>query len=219
MASEKGYKGLGMEGGIASWYAKTTKRDLPEFQSLADRLAQDVPDAGRVLEVAPGPGYLSIALAKKGRFGVTGLDISRSFVRIAAKNALEAGVAAEFRLGNASEMPFEDATFDLVACRAAFKNFTEPVRALDEMCRVLKPGGRAVIIDLRKDVSLSDVDRYVRERGLGWFDGWMVRLIFRFMLVPRAYTVEQMKAMASESRFGGCEFALSPIGMEVCLTR
>ncbi len=52
-------------------------------------------------------------------------------------------------------MPFESETFDFLLCRAAFKNFTEPLQALREMCRVLKPGGRALIIDLRRDTSTS----------------------------------------------------------------
>lgn len=54
----------------------------------------------------------------------------------------------------------------------------------------------------------SDVDRSVRGWGFGWFDGGMVRLIFRFMLVPRACTVEQMKAMASQNP--GSKGASSP---------
>ena len=43
--------------------------------------------------------------------------------------------------------------FDFLLCRAAFKNFGQPVRALQEMCRVLKPGGRGLIIDLRHGAS------------------------------------------------------------------
>ena len=50
-------------------------------------------------------------------------------------------------------MPFDSGSFDFVYCRAAFKNFSEPIRAIDEMNRVLKPGGKAVIVDLRKDAS------------------------------------------------------------------
>ena len=65
-----------------------------------------LPPGSAVLEVAPGPGYFSIELAKLGAYSITGLDISHTFVEIAAKKAAEAGVHVEFRQGNASSMPF-----------------------------------------------------------------------------------------------------------------
>lgn len=107
----------------------------------------------RVLEIAPGPGLLAIALAKLTGGRVTGFDISRSFVQIASDNARKAGVEVDFEQGDAADLPVLDDQFDFIACRAAFKNFTRPLVALNEMHRVLKPGGTALIIDLRKDYS------------------------------------------------------------------
>ena len=83
----KAHKGLGMEGPIARWYAKNTLKDIGEFRRLAVELAGRVAEGGSVLEVAPGPGYLAIELAKLGGRRVTGLDISRSFVRMATEKA------------------------------------------------------------------------------------------------------------------------------------
>ncbi len=163
----KAYKGMGMEGGIARWYAKVTRKDYAEFRKLAARLADDLPPGSSVLEVAPGPGYLAIELAKFGRYAVTGLDISETFVSIARKNAAEAGVQVDFRHGNASAMPFADESFDLIVCRAAFKNFSEPVKALAEMRRVLKPDGRAMMIDLRRDTPKEEIDAYVDQHARG----------------------------------------------------
>src|SRR4030095_6308572 len=80
---QKGYRGLGMEGPIATWYAKNTGRDLGRFIAVARTVADRVVPGGRVLEVAPGPGFCAIEIAKAGRYLVTGLDISESFVRIA----------------------------------------------------------------------------------------------------------------------------------------
>ena len=122
-------------------------------QSSRGGSRDQLPRGSVVLEVAPGPGYFCIELAKLGDYSITGLDISHTFVEIASKKAAEAGVHVDFRQGNASSMPFADNTFDFLLCRAAFKNFGQPVRALQEMCRVLKPGGRGLIIDLRKDAS------------------------------------------------------------------
>jgi ubiquinone/menaquinone biosynthesis C-methylase UbiE len=156
----KGYKGLGMKGPIARWYAKITYQDLDEFKALAKRMSKQLADGAGVLEVAPGPGYFAVELAKLGNYKITGLDVSDTFVQIARKNAQEAGVQVDFRLGNASELPFASDSFDLVVCRAAFKNFTEPAEAMREMRRVLRPGGRAVIIDLRKDTSKQEIDAH-----------------------------------------------------------
>ncbi len=145
----KGWKGMGMEGSLARWYARNTGKAIAQFRNEARALAVGLPENASILEVAPGPGFLAIELARLGKFQVTGLDISKTLVGIATENARKAGVAVTFRLGNASAMPFEDGSFDLVVCRAAFKNFSEPVRAIAEMYRVLKPGGKAFIFDLR----------------------------------------------------------------------
>jgi ubiquinone/menaquinone biosynthesis C-methylase UbiE len=157
-APTKPHKGVGMEGFVASWYARQTARDLDEFQSLARRIAAHLNPGSRVLEIAPGPGYLAIELAKLTDGQVTGLDISRSFVHMAAENAREAGVRVDFEHGDAADLPFPDVQFDFIVCRAAFKNFSRPLVALNEMHRVLKPGGAALIIDLRKDFSRRAVN-------------------------------------------------------------
>ena len=215
MRHDKGYKGMGMEGRIATWYAKHTWKDIAAFRRLAERFAQDTPADSHILEVAPGPGYLSIELAKRGQYAITGLDISHSFVEIARANAHTAAVTVQFCHGNASAMPFADGTFDLIVCRAAFKNFSQPLAAIDEMHRVLKPGGRAVIIDLRKEASMQDINGYIQKAGYGWFDAWLMRIIFRFVLIPRAYTKEQVTQMAASSRFGRAAMHEVDIGCEI----
>ena len=154
----KGYKGLPMEGCIATWYAKNTRKDMGEFRQLATVVTAQIAAGSRILEIAPGPGYLAIELAKLGTYTIVGLDISASFVRIATQNARIAGVNIEFRRGDAAAMPFDAESFDFIICRAAFKNFTEPLKALHEMHRVLKVGGKALIVDLRPDVAPEAID-------------------------------------------------------------
>jgi ubiquinone/menaquinone biosynthesis C-methylase UbiE len=219
MDSKKPYKGIGMEGRVAAWYAKNTLKDIAEFRTLADRLSHEIPAYSRILEVAPGPGYLSIELAKRGQFKIMGLDISKSFVEIAKANARKEGVTVDFQQGNASAMPFADGSFDLIACRAAFKNFSRPTDALNEMFRTLKRGGRAVILDLRKDASYREVSAYVEKLNLGWFDSLLTKLIFVLLLRPRAYSKDQFTQMASRSNFGGCSITESGIGLEVRLAK
>jgi len=166
--SRKGYKGLPMEGFVARWYARNTAgRD---HRKSAELVAGQVGGSGSILEVATGPGYLAIELAKLGTYRVFGLDISQSFVQMATARAQDAGVAVEFRHGDAAQMPFPPNSFDFIVCQAAFKNFSEPVQALREMHRVLKPGGKALILDLRPDASPKAINAEVKKMGLGWFN-------------------------------------------------
>jgi len=216
MIAAKSYKGLPMEGPIASWYARNTGRDLRRFTRTADLLAERIPSGGHLLEVAPGPGYLAVEMARRG-YTVTALDISRSFVRIARENAARSAVSVDVRLGNASEMPFADASFDYVVCMAAFKNFTDPVGAINEMYRT--PGGQASIFDLRKDASLADIDEEVRDMHLSTLNTLVTRFIFRHGLLRAAYTRDQLQRMALESRFGRSETESKGIGLELRLTK
>jgi ubiquinone/menaquinone biosynthesis C-methylase UbiE len=217
----KPYKGLAMEGVIADWYAKNTGRDLAPFQALAARIAERLSLGAKILEIAPGPGYLAIALARSGRYDITGLDISHSFVAIATKNAAKAGVVVDFRVGDAAAMPFADTSFDFIVCRAAFKNFTEPLQALCEMQRVLKPAGQALIIDLRQDASNAAIDREVRDMNLPWLGRAMTAAILKYALRPRAYSLADIRAMAAAA-FRGCEIETGgepSMGFQAWLTK
>lgn len=207
-----------MEGMVARWYAATTRKDLKEFHDVALRLALQIKTGEKVLEVAPGPGYLSIELARLGK-SVTGLDLSRSLVERATKNARKAGAKVDFCQGNAASMPFSQETFDLIVCRAAFKNFARQGDAIDEIYRVLKPGGHALIIDLKRDASVKAIDQFIDASGRGWFDSLLTKLIFRCLLIPRALQKADFEAMAADSRFEGCKIDETLIGYEVWLQK
>jgi ubiquinone/menaquinone biosynthesis C-methylase UbiE len=204
-----------MEGRVAQWYTRTRRKDMEDFRREAKTVAERLSRGSSVLEVAPGPGFFAIELAKLGDFRITGLDISHTLVEIAKNNARDAGVNVEFRLGNASSMPFEDGSFEFVYCLAAFKNFSQPVEALNEMHRVLRPGCEALIADLRKDASLDEIDRYVKQSGRSLIDAWMTRWTFRHVLLKRAYANDEFLDMAKQSRFGACEIKAAGIGLEV----
>lgn len=213
---QKPYKGMAMEGLIASWYARIRVKDdeVAEVQQLVESL---LPTGGDILEVAPGPGYMAIELARSGRYRMTGLDISRSFVDMARAKAKEAGVAVNFELGNASAMPFGDSLFDLTICRAAFKNFTDPVGAIREMHRVLKPGGKAFISDLRRDATMTEIEAEVAGMGLNPVNAFLTRSTFRSMLLKNAYTEQEMRDFAAQTPFARCDITRTKIGMHVLL--
>jgi ubiquinone/menaquinone biosynthesis C-methylase UbiE len=219
MTTAKAYKGMAMEGPIAAWYAKITLKDLKRHKLMAVQMVKRIPAGGRVLEIAPGPGYFCIELAKLGNYQITGLDISKSFVEIAQKNAAEAGIKAEFRQGDAANMPFGGESFDFLFCQAAFKNFSQPVKAIAEMYRVLRPGGVGAIADLRRDASQADIEQEIKGMGLGPVNEMMVRWTFRQMLLKSAYSIDEMRSMVAPTSFGKCRIDTNGIGFTVWLEK
>jgi ubiquinone/menaquinone biosynthesis C-methylase UbiE len=215
----KAYKGLPMEGLIAIWYANTTRKDLKRHKWMAQQLVEKIPTNGNALEIAPGPGYFCIELAKLGNFQITGLDISKTFVEIARKNAAEAGVKIDFREGNASAMPFKDNMFDFTFCQAAFKNFSEPVKAITEMYRVLRPGANSVISDLRRDTPAKEIEREVKGMGLGPINEFLVRWTFKHMLLKNAYSTDEMRSMVAQTPFRQCKIDVDGVGFRVWLEK
>jgi len=219
MKATKAYKGLPMEGPIAAWYSRITLKDLRRHALMARRVVGEIPEHGSVLEIAPGPGYFCLELARLGQFHITGLDVSRSFVAIASENAARAGIAVDFREGNASHMPFDDETFDFTFCQAAFKNFTEPVNAISEMYRVLKPHGVAVISDMRRDASSEDMKREVQGMGLGGVNRALTLWTFTHMLLKSAYTVADMESMVAQTPFVKCRIKAEGIGFQAWMEK
>jgi len=219
IAMRKPHADRGIEGLTAKWYAANTAEMMKEYIDLAERISAQLPQGSAVLEVAPGPGYFCIELARRGSYAITGMDISHSMVKIAAKKAAEAGVQANFTQGSASSIPFPAGSFDFLLCRAAFKNFAKPVESLQEMRRVLRPGGRAVIIDLKRNASPEEVSRAVDGMGLSWFNRILTKLVFKTMLIKSAYTKEEFQQMLSEANFNSAEINEDGIGFEIWMTK
>jgi len=208
-----------MEGLIAKWYAKNTGR-APEQKVIFNKVKGTLPSHANILEVAPGPGFLSIEFAKVRKYKVTALEISKTFIEIAQTNAKEAGVHVDFRHGNASEMPFAENMFDFIICVAAFKNFTEPVEAIREMHRVLKPGGKACIMDLRRDVSFESVDRHIRnELRLSGPNALITKFVFKTTLLKNAYTKSEIEQMVSQTSFTKSRIDQDTLGMDIWLEK
>ena len=99
---------------------------------------------GSVLDVACGPGILSAAMAKAAR-DVVAFDLTQ-MLKKAGRRCSEAGLGnVTFREGNAAELPFADAAFDAAVTRLSVHHFDRPKPVIEEIFRVLRPGGSFVI--------------------------------------------------------------------------
>jgi len=100
----------------------------------------------RVLEVSFGTGFLLTQYA--GEFDTDGIDYNEKMVAVASENLKRKGIAARLRQGNVEALPYENDTFDCIVNTMAFSGYPDGHRAMSELHRVLKPGGRLVIIDV-----------------------------------------------------------------------
>jgi ubiquinone/menaquinone biosynthesis C-methylase UbiE len=100
---------------------------------------------GEVLEVAVGTG-LNLA-CYPAEVTLTGLDLSSGMLELARSRARDLGRAVTLRQGSAHELPFAEASFDTVVCTFGLCAIPDPAAAVGEMTRVLRPGGRLILVD------------------------------------------------------------------------
>ncbi|HUI87983.1 MAG TPA: class I SAM-dependent methyltransferase [Anaerolineales bacterium] len=210
------YQDLEMVGAQARRYDQNSREyRMGEIKNEAKEVAQHIRRGDSVLEVAPGPGYLSIELAKLGQYKITGMDISRDLVEIAARNAKEAGVEIDFRQGNASAMPFDENAFHFIVCVLAFKNFKEPLKALQEMHRVLKPGGAALIMDLNREASMQVTKSVAENMGLKGFMAYLAGAIQR----QGAYSRTDLETLIAQTKFKQFSIRDTDVGFSIYLNK
>jgi len=109
--------------------------------------AADLAPDMRVLDVACGPGIVACAAAKLAGH-VTGIDLTPAMIEQAKARQKREGLSnCDWQVGDATALPFADAGFDRAITRYSFHHMPEPIRALKEMARVTRPGGKVVVID------------------------------------------------------------------------
>ncbi len=142
-----------MFGAIADRYdlmnrVMTLGRDVRWREQAAD--VAHIQPGSRVLDVATGTGDLAFELGRRVGAGgeVIGLDFAEPMLGLARQKALGKGLPVSFMTGDALDLPFPDNSFDASACAFGLRNVDNRQRALDEMTRVTRPGGRVVVLEL-----------------------------------------------------------------------
>ncbi len=136
-------------GRIAAWPQMRLLRAIVIQRALA--LVRE----GQAADIGCGPGHLIVELARRAPgLRLTGIDLADEMLPKAAANARQAGVDGQvtFRKGDASRLPFEDDSLDLVLSTLSLHHWGQPVAVLNEVARVLRPGGVGLIFDLRRDM-------------------------------------------------------------------
>jgi ubiquinone/menaquinone biosynthesis C-methylase UbiE len=130
------------------------------IRNAAERAAWDrildliVPaaDALEALDIGCGTGFLSLELAFRGH-RVTGVDFAPSMIEQARKKAAERQAVIRYEEADAEQLPFAAASFDIAVSRHLLWTLPHPEQAMDDWIRVLRPGGRLIVVDSQADVS------------------------------------------------------------------
>jgi len=124
-------------------YRSRHRTYIGDRQKLVTRLLMSfsLPAEARVVDIACGPGHFLLA-AKQASFKVVGIDSSPDMLRA---SGIRLGAGALLARGDATMLPFDSGTFDLLNCSGLIEYIPEPGGMLREFRRVLKPGGRAMV--------------------------------------------------------------------------
>lgn len=168
--------------------------------------------SGLALEVGPGPGYLGLEWLKHTQGStLRGLDISEDMIAIAERNAREYGLTdrVKYVKGDARKMPFESEYFDAVFSNGSLHEWANPEEILNEIARVLKPGGRYCVSDLRRDMNFI----------VKWFLWFMTRpkeirpgLITS---INASYVIGEVEALLAKTRLQGWHISKNPLGLVI----
>jgi len=167
---------------------------------------------GQALEIGHGPGYLGLEWLKQTiDTRLVGLDISPDMQALAKCNAQAYRLTdrTEYRLGSCDQLPFDDNTFDAVFTNGSLHEWANPCGAFDEIWRVLKPGGRYFISDLRRDMNfLMHSFLWLGVRPVAMRPGLVTS-------IRAAYTPAELPAMLAKTCLKDGDVTGNMIGLEI----
>lgn len=168
--------------------------------------------AGSALEIGHGPGYLGLEWLKcTDATTLIGLDISPDMSTLAQRNACAYGLdgRSEYRLGDCNHLPFPDQTFDAVFSNGSLHEWAEPEAAFNEIWRVLKPGGKYFISDLRRDMNIFVLGfLWLGVRPIAMRPGLLTS-------VGAAYVPTELRELLAKTHLKKANVSANAIGVEI----
>ena len=152
MSKEERYSGYDS---FAWFYDRYWSHEVPsQIMTVIDRLlVPSLPRGAKILDLCCGTGDWTISLAKaSGSGNIVGLDFSQNMLDVGDVKVKRLGMDKQIKLvqGNAMALPFEDNSFDYATIGFALRNVPDLVKVIEEMQRVVKPGGMVVSLELSK---------------------------------------------------------------------
>lgn len=171
------------------------------FEEIATFLGSAI-ETGRLLDVGTGPGRLLAEINRKlPRVDLYGLDISASMLQVAELN-LQHIENIDLSLGNITRTEYQDDFFNCIVSTGSFYNWDKPVKGLDEMFRILKPGKTAYIFDTYRDFSRESLNAGL-EGNLREYS-FLRRKVSEFFLLRQlsmTYSLTEFEGILKQSRF------------------
>ena len=168
--------------------------------------------SGQALEIGHGPGYIGLEWLKQTTdTHLVGLDISPDMKALAQRNAQGYGLAerTHYQLGSCDQLPFNDNTFEAVFTNGSLHEWANPCGGFNEIWRVLKPGGKYFISDLRRDMRI-------------WMQSFLWLTVRPTTMRPglrtsidAAYTPQEIQNMLAQTHLKQGEVTSSMIGIEI----
>lgn len=203
---------------VAQGFARVA--EMPQMAALrwyAVRRALNLAHRGEAVDLGCGPGHLAIALARAAPgLRVTGIDLAEALLYEAWSRAESQGLSdrVRFRKGDVARLPFGNDDVDLVVSTLSLHHWSDPVAVLDEVARVLRPGGSFMVLDLQRDLAMMPwlllwfATRFVVPAGL--------RRVGEPMASRNAaYTPEEAGILVGESRLDGWRVTRGPLWLTI----
>jgi len=212
-----GFEGLDAPG-VADAFSRVAV--LPPMRILRWFVAQravSMISRGEALDLGCGPGLLVLELARRApELHVTGIDLSERMLAAAEERARACQVShtVSFGKGDVQQIPFPNSSVDLVISTLALHHWDDPVSVLDEIARVVRPGGSYLVFDLRRDMAapfwllIWSVTRFVVPNALRQVQEPLASR-------DAAYTVEEAARLARWSQLTGWRVTAGPAWLTI----
>jgi ubiquinone/menaquinone biosynthesis C-methylase UbiE len=186
-------------------YARMARGSLLRrlYRRFAADLAASLPARARVLDVGTGPGQLPAYLAReRPDLDLCGLDFSIAMIRRAGRH--QAG-RQKWLVADAQALPFPAGVFDQSIATFSLHIWPQPAVGIQEMVRVLKPGGRAWIYELRREAAAEDLRQFARAERLPF-----PLVYLGFKAVSRHHSLREAAFAATLRQAAGSRWRLDP---------